>query len=277
MYLHFLMVCILNLLCLNTSIIGMENTFQHIIPFIPGSIAGALEPCLNQPLIVVKNTLQTGGDIKQFFSSPQKLWKGLPISSTAMGMNTGLQVGINTTLDHHVENPFARSFLAGAASAYLCASPVELIVVQQQKLNMSALQTITTLTKRHGLSVLWKGCPWTACREGVFTIGYISGSDYCSERIQQNIENCNPAVAKMTGTLLAATGAITISHPFDTIKTVLAHDLENQKYSSTKNLLLDMNMQKLFQGYSARLARGFLAIMWLSYATKALEFQLHIK
>jgi hypothetical protein len=102
----------------------------------------------------------------------------MAVNGTFEGMITG---GARSLNDAEV---IGVAMAAGATSAILY-SPVDLVTIQQQKLNQSMMGTISHITKNYGVASLWRGFVPTAMREAVYTSGYLGIAPVVCKRLME--------------------------------------------------------------------------------------------
>ena len=228
-----------------------------------GTVTGMCEPLINGPLITVKNKIQMGIPVNS--ARPKELWNGAATAAGFMGIITGIQTGLDAVLQPSITNNIARSLVAGTLSAGIIVHPAELVIARQHALNCNTKTALADI-KKHGLASIKRGLPCTAAREALFVAGYCGLATDVSDYYKSH--GISQTKAQLFGSLTSAFVAMTISHPFDTIKTMLIKDLGAQQYKSTYHLLQQLSIKDMYKGYTPRLARGVLAIVWLSFSTQ---------
>jgi solute carrier family 25 (mitochondrial carnitine/acylcarnitine transporter), member 20/29 len=154
--------------------------------------------------------------------------------------------------------------ITGVLSGFVC-SPMELVMIQQQRFGTSLLGTPSKIIAETGISgLLTRGLFMSCAREGVFTAGMLgvgpSMRRYASEKMGYSDANAAIFGAVVGGTIVA-----TISHPMDTIKTCQQGDIGKQTYGSVvhsmKSLLSqEGGMRRFFSGWGWRTGRMILEI-----------------
>ena len=66
-----------------------------------GALCGALEVCIMQPTVGIKNALQEGRAIPR---APAALYRGLTVNAVSMAPITATQFGVNRALEQFVKN-----------------------------------------------------------------------------------------------------------------------------------------------------------------------------
>jgi solute carrier family 25 2-oxodicarboxylate transporter 21 len=108
---------------------------------------------------------------------------------------------------------------AGAISA-LVYSPVDLLTINQQKLEKNVLDTGRQLYSHYGLGGLYRGLAACAIREAMYTAGYLGLAPVLSAHLVQDPRlSDTPFFASVMGACLAGSTAAVLTHPVDTAKT----------------------------------------------------------
>mmetsp|Transcript_4788 Transcript_4788/g.6568 ORF Transcript_4788/g.6568 Transcript_4788/m.6568 type:complete len:123 (+) Transcript_4788:406-774(+) len=104
-----------------------------------GVAAGTIEVTILQPMLYCKNATQQG---LPFSLDPRVLYRGLAVSIEKMSIVTGIQfplTGLATSMITGGQNrklsateQISSGFIGGALSALAC-SPMELVLIQQQR------------------------------------------------------------------------------------------------------------------------------------------------
>jgi hypothetical protein len=145
---------------------------------------------------------------------------------------------------------------AGAISA-LVYSPVDLLTIQQQKLDKNLMDTGRILMKEYGLRGLYRGLGTCVAREVVYTAGYLGLAPVLTARLVKNSSlSDSPFLAGILGACIAGTAAGIITHPVDTVKTCIQSDMTGKEWSnfrsSTPILIRERGISSLFNGMIPR-------------------------
>ncbi len=250
-------------LCNNATISAMSDEAAALFG---GMTAGAIEPFVGgQPLTTWKNYRQLGKPLAGM--SPVEFWRGAPVASLCLGVNTGIQAGLNALFIPILNNALGSSLAAGAASAYIVAGPAELIIAQQQIKKTAAIATMVSVYQNAGLRALWRGCNWVAGREALFTAGYICFAPHCAAYFKKR--GMAELPASILGGICGGIVAMIASHPFDTIKTRLAADVPDNRmqgytYRTGLQVIRSQPLGTLFNGCVPRVLNGTFAITWFA-------------
>lgn len=154
--------------------------------------------------------------------------------------------------------------MVAAASAGIISSsvygPVDLITIQQQKLEKSVLQTGQHLLSNYGLTGLFRGVAACATREAIYTAGYLGLAPVLTAHIVKDSNFAEkPFAAGVLGACLAGTTAAILTHPVDTVKTCIQSDMTGTKWPSTmvslQHLYKEGGLASLYKGMIPRTIR----------------------
>ena len=147
---------------------------------------------------------------------------------------------------------------AGAVSA-LVYSPVDLITIQQQKMELNPIRTFKVLLQSHGISGIYRGLLSCACRESFYTAGYLGLAPVITAKILQGDNGEASFVASFAGACAAGTTAAVITHPIDTAKTCVQSDMSAKQWPTARyaisRLMLDEGVASLYRGFLPRTVR----------------------
>ena len=217
----------------------LENT-------IIGILCGAFEVSLLQPTLYWKNAFQQ--DLP-FTLKPSVLYRGYIPSVVNNSAMIGSQFALAGMLkskyssffkknpeNDHLDSLLFGTFVAGYISGFWCG-PIELAMIQQQRFGMTLKDCIKKILGEFGLiKGVFRGTFNTSAREGtihnflylnlkaLYCMGYLGIVPSLSP-IYREKYNLNPMTALFAASLTASAFAISLSHPFDTMKTILQGDL----------------------------------------------------
>lgn len=237
--------------------------------FAGGVIAGGFERFLLAPLATIRVYQQTNTKIP--WENPLQLWRGSTLAASSIGVITGIQTALDNTLQSKIPQSIARSITAGVLSSYIIVNPLGLIIIQQQAHNCNISTAIKNIWQ-HGPLTFWRASHWAAAREACFVAGYRGLAVDSTQYLQEH--GLQPTSAKLFGSLFSGLMATTLSHPFDTIKTVLSKNIEPHTRIPLLVLIKTLGFRGLFKGYTIRSVRGVLATMWLAWAIPECEKRL---
>ena len=203
-----------------------------------GVVGGCVETAALMPVLTWKFCVQEGRPLPPM---PSAAWyRGVGVLAGSVAPLTGIQMFCNgvfegwlTSGERAVSDGEAVGCAlgAGAVSATLYA-PVEMTTIHQQKTGLGPAGTIAHLAKTHGVSSLWRGLVPTACREAIYTAGYLGLAPvFCAKLMQQPGWEERFLPAAILGSCAAGVLANAASHPIDTAKTVIQADVAGARYS----------------------------------------------
>lgn len=218
-----------------------------------GAIAGVTEAILEQPLLYFKNTLQRGDPIEWF--KPKIWYRGLGMNIVALTPSIGLQTASNTSLKSVMPGSgmpieMSRAFIAGLTSVLLW-TPVELIMLDQQKKNRNILETARCLIKEAGWRVLFRGSSAIALREGPWAVSYLVGFPLAQKAIKNQIDN--PIVGNVgayfgAGALVGSAYTVT-TQPFDTIQICMQADYQGIVVKNMRDAVRNIYRTRGIKGF----------------------------
>jgi hypothetical protein len=233
-----------------------------------GLSGGAIEVTAMQSTNYWKNAAQQG---LPFTADPRKLYRGYPANLTCMCSVTVFQFVANGYIKKMMTGGESRplttieqlgaGFAAGFSSSLLCG-PLELAMIQQQRKGGSLASTASSLV---GGGHVTRGVTCCAMREGVYTAGYLGvGPVIRTSLADMGYSNAQAAVA---GAVLGGSFCCFLSHPFDTVKTLMQGDVERGSYTTAtktlSKLVKERGVSGLYSGAGWRLTRQIGAVFIL--------------
>jgi len=231
-----------------------------------GAVGGIAETCIQMPLITYKICVQEGRALP---TSMGGWYRGVFANSASLAPITALQVAANGALERVVTGgtrdlsdmeKIGVAMGAGSISSVLY-SPVDLVVIQQQKLGLDAGATVSHIVKTHGLPALWRGFMSCVVREAIYTAGYLGLGPICKDALQKNYATFRESElsASIVGSCIAGTVAAVLTHPVDTAKTCVQGDMTATTYPTARSALSTVynkgGIGALYSGGLARTAR----------------------
>jgi len=122
----------------------------------------------------------------------------------------------------------------GGMIAATAASPVELIMIQQQKHGGTFFGTPIRIAKQFGpgLSGIFRGVVPTMARDAIYVSGMLGVTPlvqgYCETKL-----GMSPLSASFTASVIGGVCGAVFSQPVDVLKTCMQGDMEQKKYGST--------------------------------------------
>lgn len=240
-----------------------------LIPLAAGVFAGSTEALVNTPLSTIKNMYQMQKDVP--WKHPQHLWTGITPALMTLGCIIGTQNTLNKTLAQYISSPTLCSALTGMVTGATLVHAVELIIGTQHSTGLkpcAAMQRVAA----HPRTAL-RAMPWSGGRETFYTAGYLGFNTECTRALALWIKH--PYLQQACVSALAGTIALIASHPFDTVKTKLIHDLQSTTYRSGYDTIRRLSAKDLYKGFVPRFARGMIAMQYIPLCIKFTEKKLH--
>jgi len=227
-----------------------------------GGCGGMIETYVQMPIITWKYCTQEG---RKFPTTLPGWWRGGIVQSSSVAPITAFQVMVNGILEKLVtggtrdvtpmEN-LGTALLAGAASG-LVYCPADLMVIQQQKLNMTAPNAFKHLRSVYGNLFWTRGMLSTMGREAAYTSGYLGMAPIAFLTVKEYVSN--EPLAMVCSGIFAGTIAAMLSHPLDTGKTVMQADIARKQYPTALSAIRAYynmyGVTSLYKGGFARVLR----------------------
>lgn len=196
------------------------------------SLAAAfIEAVILQPTLYWKNAK---AQQLPFTLDVRKLYRGTGAAILGecqqMGLQflfTGMTKKLLTGKDHSADEQMSprTEFLAAGMGGLLSSfftTPVELIMIQQQKFGGSFPGTFARIVKNHGVlnNGIMRGLVGAASRDAIYVSGMLAVTPLLREYLM-NTYDTPSALAGFYASLLGGVVAAVPSHPFDVIKTCM--------------------------------------------------------
>lgn len=204
------------------------------------------------------------------------MYRGVGANCVNMGSCTMIQFAVGGSLKKMINGGDSSMKLsaaqqmacgvgAGVTSAFV-GSPLELIMIQQQRKGGGALETFKTIATPNNFLRGWVGA---AVREGLWTCGYLSippiVRGYLMESYPEKFDT--PNKARVPAALLGGLFACYLTHPFDTIKTIMQGDIERKTYGSFtdtgKKIWAESSLPGFYRGATFRYGRMVIAVFMM--------------
>ena len=216
-----------------------------------GVFAAFVEAIILQPTLYWKNANAQG---KPFTMNPRVLYRGSGASIFNECQMMGLQFGLTSVINTYLgggEGHEVVSAMVGGMIAACFASPVELVMIQQQNRGGSALSVLKHLQLDVKPSIIFRGLSNAFARDAIYVGGMLGMTPVLKRYLQTEYEIDGRSAnfyASMIGGIIAAVP----SHPFDLIKTCMQGDLTGKKYTTPletfKTIWKEGGMRRLFSG-----------------------------
>lgn len=248
------------------------NEFQNATV---GMTVGVIEVACLQGFNYAKNMVQQGLPLTL---DPRKLYRGVGANMVNMGSCTMIQFAVGGALRRTVSGgdnekrltltqEMACGIGAGTVSA-LAGSPLELIMIQQQRKGGNVISTIGNLASP---ALISRGFIGAAVREALWTCGYLSIPPIVRRHLLENFPDTfkTNAEARVPAALLGGLFACYLTHPFDTIKTCMQGDIERKKYGTltetAKTIYGESKIPGFYRGATFRYGRMVIAVGLLDF------------
>ncbi len=220
-----------------------------------GMTVGVIEVLCLQPFNYAKNMIQQGQPLS---ADPRKLYRGVGANCVNMGSCTMIQFVVGGGLKKAVTGGDPQKKLspvqemgcgitAGVVSATV-GSPLELIMIQQQRKGGGTLETIKNIANPANIG---RGFIGAAVREGLWCCGYLSIPPIVRSNLMTSFPDTfdSQAKARVPAALLGGLFACYLTHPFDTVKTCMQGDIERQKFKGFMDTVKVVNAESGFTGF----------------------------
>mmetsp|Transcript_30855 Transcript_30855/g.42744 ORF Transcript_30855/g.42744 Transcript_30855/m.42744 type:complete len:274 (+) Transcript_30855:115-936(+) len=240
----------------------LSNTENLVL----GAFGGVIETCAQMPLITYKICVQEGralptnipGWYRGVFANASSL---APITAVQVFSNGVLERAITAGLRETSESEKILAAMGAGSISALLYSPVDLLVIQQQKLKLGPGPAIAHIARTHGPQMLMRGFSACVVREAVYTAGYLGIAPVVKGRLEKLspfwVEN--DVLTQFIGSCVGGTVAAMLTHPVDTAKTCIQGDLTKTNYrtatSTIPQLYAKGGIGILYKGGLARTAR----------------------
>lgn len=167
---------------------------------------------------------------------------------------------------------FAAALGAGFLSSFI-VSPIELVMIQQQRFGTSLFGTPIALVKSYGPAALGRGFTLTCGRESVYTAGLLGLGPSIKRKAKEDFGFSNN-VAGVVGAVVAGVLCATLSHPLDTIKTCMQGDVQRLKYNGATHTATELytqgGLKRMFSGWGWRTGRTVLQVFFMDKCRESL-------
>ena len=220
-----------------------------------GGAAAFIEGMLLQPTIYAKNARQQGLPLTL---DPRVLYRGIGAALCNEMGQLGMQFGVTGALmriispdSHGTPSPAAELGAAAAAGAVVAvlASPLELVMIQQQRFGGSMLSTGSGIIARHGFfgNGLYRGLGLAMARDAIYVGGMLGATPLVHRRLMQwkGVDEgdganepsarsaTDAALVSLAASMLGGVIGAVLSHPLDVAKTCMQGDLPAATYGGS--------------------------------------------
>ena len=235
-----------------------------------GIVSGIIDISLTQPLVYWKVALQQNYHLHLI----QNILRGAFTNMCSMSLLIRFNF-INSPSSKITKGKTRRltdnemilsGFIGESLSGIICA-PLELVMIQQQKLGSSLINTSKQIINKHGFKNHFRGLLTSCGREGIYTAGYLGLGPVITRNLDENY-NYSKTTNKILGAIGGGVFASTLSHPLDNCKTCMQGDINKEKYKSTlqtfNRLIKENGISSLFRGYYWRTGKIIFTVFILN-------------
>jgi len=249
----------------------MSSTLSEAENLAVGVISAPLFTIALQPTQFWKHARMQGLPLSL---EPSVLWRGTTAAIYNETGQAGLQFLTTGFLRKLILGERRRALTAvedvatAAAAGVACAtyvSPVELIVIQQQRFGGSLADTCARMRRSFGGRGFTRGFVATALRDAVYVVGMLSATPLLETRLRR--AGLGATTGSLAGSCVAGLVAGALSCPFDCIKACMKGDMERRTYGgfieTGRHLWRSGGPVRLFHGVgwrSANLAGCFFIV-----------------
>jgi hypothetical protein len=230
---------------------AMSGEFTERENLMIGSSAATIECLCLQPTLYAKNAMALGWPLTL---NPMVLYRGIGASLANEVGQMSLQFLFAGALKARLGSE--REMLAAAAGGAIVAvvaSPLELLMIQQQSYGGGLVGTVRGIVRDHGLAAsgLYRGLIPCIARDSIY-VGGMLGVTPVVQRQLLDSTSLSTAQASLAASAVGGIFGGVVSHPFDVVKTCMQGDLERASYGSmlgtARTLLAQGGLRRLFSG-----------------------------
>lgn len=273
-----IIACAISVISINA--MEEKDQYEQIKSIAIGSVSGMTEVMVDQPLITIKNYLierRTNPDAK-VPCTIKDFYRGFNANMLGMVPTTAMQMlaydKVNSLFEEEEKTSY-QSWAAVSASGVagaIPASPIELVIIRQNKDQIPLSKALKSIVQEHGVSKLvGRGFVATALRDTGFTKGMLEGHPWAKEQLVTSFPSIpNSAASLIAGSGVGAAVAV-ITHPFDTIKYKQQSFAARSIWDACRLTYQQGGAIAFWDGVSARGARVILATIVISETRKKLQ------
>lgn len=218
-----------------------------------GVLAAFVEGVILQPTLFWKNAKAQN---MPFSINPRVIYRGTTASLYNEMQMMGLQFGLTGLFQRFDLGEYAAAMLGGSTAA-IFASPVELIMIQQQKFGGSVLNTVNKIVSEFGVKAMFRGLAPAMMRDALYVSGFL-GITPLSQSYLIKEHNMSVTQSGFWASMLGGVAAAVPSHPLDLVKTCMQGDMKQEAYRG-----MAQSFQLLWA--QGRVRRMFSGCFWRSF------------
>jgi hypothetical protein len=224
-----------------------------------GVLAAFIEGVLLQPTLYWKNARAMQ---LPFTLNPKIIYRGTAASIFNEMQMMGLQFGITGFFQKLFVGDSGRKMssgqtvcaavLGGVISAN-AASPVELIMVQQQRHGGSFFGTPMRIARAHGWGMdgIFRGLLPTMVRDSIYVVGMLALTPLVQDVLMEKHGQSQSSASLVASVVGGVFGAV-VSQPFDVLKTCMQGDVEQATYGglmpAARKVWSEGGIKRIFNG-----------------------------
>jgi len=245
-----------------------------------GIFGGCLETVVHMPLLTWKISKQGGRPLPRTILG---WYRGVVVQASSVAPITAFQVVTNGFIESLVtqnKRPVTNNekLFTSAAAGFCSAiiySPVDLVTIQQQARSKAMGATFSEITSEFGFFILRRGIISCGLRECVYACGYLGMAPVFTDFFKRkSTENRPEFYYALCGAISAGILSAYITHPIDTIKTVIQGDISGAKYRGIldcgRDLYATGGIRTFYRGAVPRCVRTMGAFFILSFCREKL-------
>ena len=220
-----------------------------------GGTSALMAGVLLQPTIYWKNAK---AQRLPFTANPMLIYRGVSAALASEVVQMSLQFGSTgffRQLFGEKLNGCQELFSAslGGCVAACATTPIELVMVQQQRFAGSMIGTSIRVARIYGVTGrgLMRGLLPTVARDSIYTTGLLGVTPVFQSHLQET-HGFTVVSAGFWASMVGGMLTTVLSHPFDCIKTCMQGDLDQKTYSSVSRTIhtiwAEGGISRLFDG-----------------------------
>ena len=212
-----------------------------------GVLAAFVEGVILQPTLYWKNAK---AQKLPFTMNPRVIYRGTAASLYNEMQMMGLQFGLTGLFQRFNLGEYGAAMFGGATAA-IFASPVELVMIQQQKFGGNILQTSSRIVSEFGAMGMFRGLMPAMIRDALYVSGFLGITPLTQNYLMER-HKMSAVESGFWASMLGGVAAAVPSHPLDLVKTCMQGDMKQSTYTSMtksfRGLLNEGGVRRLFSG-----------------------------
>jgi solute carrier family 25 carnitine/acylcarnitine transporter 20/29 len=218
-----------------------------------GVLAAFIEGVILQPTLFWKNAKAQN---IPFTMNPRVIYRGTAASLYNEMQMMGLQFGLTGIFQRFNLGEYGAAMFGGATAA-IFASPVELVMIQQQKFGGNVIATSSRIVTDFGVKGMFRGLAPAMMRDALYVSGFL-GITPLSQNYLMKEHGMSVVESGFWASMLGGVAAAVPSHPLDLVKTCMQGDMKQETYKG-----MSKSFQVLWK--QGRVVRLFSGCFWRSF------------